>query len=313
MPEQSATHVADRTQLIGIAIAACGSILMSFGAVMIRQIETATSWQIIFYRSIGLFAGLFLLFAIRNRGHIHASLSAGFTRAVAAGPFQALASIFFILALTHTTIANAMMTLSATPLVVAALGWLVLHEQVTRLTLAAMIVAGIGIALMTIDGVTIGTGLGSIFAIATVLSFAMYIVMLRRGSRNGDVDMLPAVLVGALVAGCVSLFALPSFHIGMHDLIVCLTWGAAVQTIGVALVMTSARYISAGEISLMVLFESVCGPIWAWLFVGEVPRVMTIVGGSLAIGAIAVWLLIRIQQDRTNRRLVATVPSEGIP
>ena len=70
----SATHVTDSTQLIGIAIAACGSILMSFGAVMIRQIETATSWQIIFYRSIGLFAGLFLLFAIRNRGHIHASL-----------------------------------------------------------------------------------------------------------------------------------------------------------------------------------------------------------------------------------------------
>jgi drug/metabolite transporter (DMT)-like permease len=140
----------------------------------------------------------------------------------------------------------------------------------------------------------------------------MYIVMLRRGSRNGDVDMLPAVLVGAVVAGCVSLFALPSFHIGMHDLIVCLTWGAAVQTMGVALVMTSARYISAGEISLMVLFESVCGPTWAWLFVGEVPRALTIVGGSLAIGAIAVWLLIRIQQDRTSRRLVA-LASEGIP
>ena len=85
-----------------------------------------------------------------------------------AGPFQALASIFYILSLTHTTIANAMMTLSATPLVVAALGWLVLQEHVTRLTLAAMIVAGIGIALMTIDGVTIGMGLGSIFAIANV-------------------------------------------------------------------------------------------------------------------------------------------------
>ena len=87
----------------------------------------------------------------------------------------------------------------------------------------------------------------------------MYIVMLRRGSRNGDVDMLPAVLVGALVAGCVSLVALPSFHIGMHDLLVCLAWGAAVQTIGVALVMASARFISAGEISLMVLFESSAG------------------------------------------------------
>jgi drug/metabolite transporter, DME family len=299
--------------LIGVAIAACGSILLSFGAVMIRQIETATSWQIIFYRSIGLFAGLFVLFALRNRGHISTSLGAGFTRAIAAGPFQGFASIFFILSLTHTTIANAMMTLSATPLVVAAIGWLVLHEQVTRVTLAAMIVAGIGIGLMTVDGVTIGTGLGSILAIANVFSFAIYIVMLRRGSRRGDVDMLPTALVGALVAGGVSLVALPSFEIGMHDLLICLAWGAAVQTIGVALVMASARFISAGEISLMVLFESVCGPLWAWVFVGEIPRLMTIVGGSLTVGAIAIWIWIRMQRERASRGAALNIPTEVAP
>jgi DME family drug/metabolite transporter len=309
----SPSHKTERSQPIGIAIAASGSILLSFGAVMIRQIETATSWQIIFFRSIGLFAGLFVLFALRNKGHVRTSLSAGLTRAIAAGPFQGLASIFFILSLTHTTIATAMMTLAATPLVVAAIGWLVLRERVTRATLMAMVVAGTGISLMTIDGVAIGTGLGSLFAIANVLSFAMYIVMLRRGSRSGDVDMLPAALVGAIVAGGVSLLALPSFQISLHDLLICLAWGAGVQTIGVALVMTSARFISAGEISLMVLFESVCGPVWAWMFVGEVPRLMTIVGGALTVVAIAVWILIRMQQERVSRRPSLTVPTEVTP
>src|SRR5262249_32512856 len=151
---------------------------------------------------MGLFAGLFLLFSIRNWGRLHKSFVTGFTHTVAAGPFWGLAAIFFILSLKHTTIATTMMTLSATPLIVAAVAYLLLHEKVTWATLVTMVVAGIGISLMAIDSVAIGTGLGSLFAVANVVSVAIYIVMVRRGSRGRNLDMLPAGLIGALVAVC---------------------------------------------------------------------------------------------------------------
>jgi drug/metabolite transporter (DMT)-like permease len=285
---------------LGIMLAAAGETVLSFSGVVIRHVESATSWQIIFYRSIGLLTGLSILYAIRNAGRLKASFMASVPRALSVGPFQGLASIFFILALANTTIANAMLTLSATPLIAAVLGRIILRERVPVVTVLAMLGAVTAIAIMTYDGFNSGVGLGSLFAVANAFAFATYIVMLRRSSRfrrAGEFDMFPAVMVGAIVAGSISLIPIHSFNISAHDLVVCLFWGAGVQTVGVALMTTSARMIPAAELSIMVLLESIGGPIWAWLLIGELPGALTISGGVLMITVIVAWSLIRLSQE----------------
>ena len=286
---------------LGIILAATGEIILSFGGVVIRQIESATSWQIIFYRSIGLLVGLSILYVIRNAGRLKASFTESVPRALSVGPFQGLASIFFILALVHTTIANATLTLSATPLIAGVLGRIFLRERVPVVTVLGMLGAATAIAIMTYDGFNSGAGLGSVFAIANAFAFATYIVMLRRSSRfrhAGKFDMFPAVMVGAIVAGSISLIPMHSLIISTHDLIICFFWGAGVQTAGVALMTTSARMIPAAELSILVLLESVGGPIWAWLLIGELPGALTISGGALMMAVIAAWSLIRLRQER---------------
>lgn len=300
---------AGSSQLRGIAFACFGAVILSFSAVMIRQIEYATSWQIIFYRSIGLFWGLLSLFALRNRGHVLRSLTNGFSRVIAAGPFQGMASIFFILALTHTTIANALLTLSATPLLTSVVGWLIIRERVPGTTLMAMAGAAAGIGIMTFESIRIGSGIGSLFAIASALAFSIYIVMLRRGSRNSDIDMLPAVIVGAMCAIFISIFIIKPFAIGWHDLFICLAWGAIVQTSGLALVTMSVRVVPAAELALIVLLESVLAPIWAWRLFNEIPRLVTIVGGSLTVVTIGIWIALRIPQER--KRLASRLKQKG--
>lgn len=202
---------------LGVMSACAGAVVLSFGAIAVREIEASSSWQIMFHRSIGLIAGASLLFAVRNRGRIAGSLSDGFWRGLYAGPFLGVASVFYILSLTHTTIANAMMTFTATPLLVAGIAWLVMREPVRRTTIIAMIFAATGIGIMSFDNIGSGTSIGSLYAICNAIAFALYFVMLRRGSRSGDVDMLPAIVIAASIAGVAGWFGSQDFQIPLRD------------------------------------------------------------------------------------------------
>jgi drug/metabolite transporter (DMT)-like permease len=281
----------------GLLVGCIGSIIVSLGAVAVREIGAAEDWQIVFYRAVGLLTGLSALFMFRHRGAVKATWAAGAGAAFAAGPFQGLASVFFVLALTHTTIANAMMTMVATPILAALIGWIILKERVTPSTIIAIAGVAVGISLMTIDGVGTGTGTGSFYAIASAMALAIYLVMLRRGSAGAG-DMLSAATVGAAVAILVSAVAIKSFAIEPYEAIICLFWGAVLQTLGAALLTLSARSVPAVELSLIIVLESILGPVWAWTFFREMPGAMTIVGGFVTVIVIALWSLMRVSRER---------------
>src|SRR4029453_7558993 len=93
---------ANKAHLLGILLALSGVLILSFSGVVVRNLERADSWQIIFYRAMGLVVGLSLLLFIRNRGHVKAVIRIALPTAAIAGPLQAASSMCFILALTHT-------------------------------------------------------------------------------------------------------------------------------------------------------------------------------------------------------------------
>jgi DME family drug/metabolite transporter len=251
----------------------------------------------VFYRSLGLMAGLSALFIFRYSGHLRATIAASAGAALAAGPFQGIASVFFVLALTHTTIANAMMTQVATPILAAIIGRGILGERVNPVTIAAIVAVALGIALMTLDGLSAGTSAGSLYAIVSAVALAIYLVMLRRGSTE-KTDMLTAAMVGALSAMAISAAATKTFAIGPYEAMICLLWGSLLQTTGAAFLTISARSVPAAELSVIIVLESILGPIWGWLVVGEIPGVMTIIGGSFTAMVIAVWSAARVSHER---------------
>jgi drug/metabolite transporter (DMT)-like permease len=201
------------------------------------------------------------------------------------------------LALTHTTIANAMMTMIATPVLAAIIGRVILGERVAAVTIAAIFGVVAGIALMTIDGISAGMGLGSLYAVVSATSLAIYLVMLRRGSAGAG-DMLFAAQLGALIAMIISAMAVKSFVTGPYEAMICLVWGAVSQTVGAVLLTVSARSVPAAELSLIIVLESILGPIWAWIFVGEMPGTMTLIGGLLTAMVIVAWSLARVSHER---------------
>lgn len=289
-----------------LVVTALGSLILSSGGLLARQMEGATGWQIIFYRSIGLFVGLWVLFGVRHREMAFSRVRETWKAALLAGPFQGAASIFFILALMQTTVANAMLPMSCVPLIAAGLGWLILGEPIRLVTVIALCFAGLGVAVMTAGGAAQGTTSGAALALANAFSFALYLVLVRRETRHGGGDMLPAVMVGSLLAGTTAAFVTPSFAISAHDLLICIVWGSLVQCTGVACVIFGARRLFAAELSLLTLVESASGPLLVWIILSERPGNWSILGGLIVLSVVALWLLEQIVRERNARARAST-------
>jgi drug/metabolite transporter (DMT)-like permease len=124
---------------------------------------------------------------------------------------------------------------------------------------------------------------------------------LHHGDDAGEGgDMLPAVLMGAVLSALVTLpLALP-FSASPHDLGLLGLLGVVQLAIPCLLAMTVTRVLKAPEIALLGLLEVVFGVLWAWLGAGEAPSVPVLGGGALVLGALVVneWLGMRAPRPR---------------
>jgi drug/metabolite transporter (DMT)-like permease len=288
MADSAAILGRDAAYAPGIGLVLTAGVFMSIGGIVVRLMDSATPWQIIGYRSIALGITLLVVLAARNRGSLIAAFrSAGLT-GVVAGTCIATANICFIFSITHTTVANTLFMLSAAPFFAALLGRLLIGEVVRHATWVAMAVALVGVAVMVGEGVAVGGLFGNLAALGAAMGFAAFTVALRRGKA---VDMLPAVCVGATVAmlasGAMALAGGDGLAITAYDLALCALLGVVQVGFGLIVFTLGSRHVPAAELALLSMTEVVLGPLWVWLGVGEVPSMLTVIGGAVLMTAIA--------------------------
>lgn len=277
-------------------LVACAGLLWSTLGLGVRLMEEATAWQIVFYR--GLFQALAVTgwVLLRHRGRVlDAFRSIGWAGVVAA---IGLGTAYngMILALSLTSVATVVFVLGATPLVTGVLAWWLLSERVRPATGVAMAIALSGIAVMTFGGSGAGHGLGVLAAGVAVLGNAVFAVALRYGR---SVDMLPAVALAGMVAALLSAPWVSSLALTPRDLALCAYLGGFALAVGLALFTVGSRSLSAVELPLIAMTESVLAPVWVWVVLGEEAAAATLFGGALVLGAV---LLQALKGDRTTAR-----------
>ncbi len=268
-------------RLYAMLLMIASSIVISFGGLIIRHIETADTWQINFYRSIAFASaiGVFLIFrygksTLRQFGSIGRS-------GVFAGCLLALAGIAFLQAITNTTVAATLFTLSSIPFITGVFAWIFLSEKIKQTTLISMICAASGILIMILEGFTIGTVFGNLMALFCALGFSGYATIIR---RNRTVEMLPTFIVSsAIVILIVLVVKSGDVVVPLYDVILCFTLGGIVAGFSNALFIISSRHLLAAELTFFMLLEFALGPVWVWLFINEVPTQWTIIGGFIVI------------------------------
>ena len=270
---------------LALLLVIASSVANSGSGLIVRSMDSADGWQIIFYRSCFLAMTLSIVFAVQSGRRVRAELRELRPWALLGSLCIASVNTCFILALTYTTVANTMFLLSAAPFFAALLGWLVLRERVERGVWLAMGVALAGMGVMVWDGIGAGTLLGNALAVTAAFSFGAFVVILRKGR---GVNMLPVVILGTVLGGTNAAFMSGwALSISLHDVALLFLWGALLSGTVHLIFTWGSRHVPGAELTLLVLIEFILAPLWVWLVIDERPSLATLIGGALVMASVA--------------------------
>ena len=271
----------------GVALVLAAGSLWSLMGLGLRQIEAATVWQILFWRSIGMVPVLLAFIWWTSNGRpLEAIRRIGLAGAIGGfGLVFAFAGAIY--AIQTTTIANAVFLFTASPFVAAVLGWIVLGERVRPWTWAAIGLAVFGMYLMVREGLAIGALAGNIAALLSAAGFGAFSVCLRWGKVG---QMLPVSMLGGvfsvIVAGAILITRGEPIVVSGWDMGVSLAIGAAILALGMVMFTLGSKVIPAAELTLLSLIEVLLAPVWVFLFLGETASAGTFVGGGVLLAAV---------------------------
>lgn len=291
----------------------CAALLWSIAGVVARQLESARSFEVTFWRSAFNAAALALLLAAwRGPGPLWRTFKQGGRALWLSGLCWCVMYTAFMVALTLTTVANVLVTMALAPLFTALLSRALLGHRLPVRTWTAIAAAGLGIAWMY--GVQFSAGearhvLGTLVALAVPLAAATNWTLLQHlnrpaavrdpaGSvarqaagaapapRDATADMLSAVLLGAVLSAALTLPLAWPFAASAHDLGWLALLGVVQLAVPCLMAVVAARSLSAPEASLLSLLEVLFGVAWAWLGAGEAPAASVLAGGALVLAAL---------------------------
>jgi drug/metabolite transporter (DMT)-like permease len=268
----------------GVALMVAAGLCWSTGGIFVRNIAATDGWEIVFWRSVFMAAFLFAALLWWHRGAVWSRIAAVGLPGVLSGALLAATFFFFVLSLMRNTAANTFVLMATGPFFVAVFGLAFLGERVPARTWTAIGVALAGIALMFADGLDAGRSVGNLLALGVPTAFALNVVVLRR--MHARVDMVPAVLIAGLISIAVALpFAWP-LEPTRGDLAILAPMGILQLGLGCLLMTRATRYLSASEIGLLALIETILAPLWVWIGVGERPTELALLGGAIVLGAL---------------------------
>ncbi len=279
-------------RIVGVALVLGSALCFSLAGVLIREVDSASEWQVVYWRSAGFVIAVAIVLALRHRRRFfQAFIDVGWIGVVGSLGL-ALGSVCYIWALFSTTIANAVFFFGALPFISGFFAWLLFDERLRRESWLIMAVAFGGIVVMVYGGLTGGRWFGNLLAAIGIIGYTVLVLALRAGRK---VDMMPLLCLGGIIGGGVAFAIEGGGAISLHDAVVSLVLGVVSVSFGFMLFTLGARYVRAGELSLLSNLELILAPLWVWLWITEVPSNATLLGGAVIIGAIALQAIISIR------------------
>jgi drug/metabolite transporter (DMT)-like permease len=292
------------------------TLLWSIAGVVTRQLESAARFEITFWRSAFTALSLLVILPVwrhfdRLQGLIaeeknrsgwlqhHWGVPRGSRAFWISGACWSVMFTAFMLALTFTSVANVLIIMSVGPLFTALVARVFIGQRLALRTWLAIMVAGLGIVYMYgtqfvealaepgID--TTGLVMGSLIALCVPMAAAVNWTVVQRGQTHGEqIDLVPSVLLGAVISSLLTLPLAFPFAATSTDIAWLAMLGLFQLAIPCALCVVCARVLKAPEVSLLALLEVVFGILLAWVLVHEVPGTEVLMGGSVVIAALVV-------------------------
>jgi drug/metabolite transporter (DMT)-like permease len=280
----------------GVLLITLSMIAFSSAGFFTRLIQLDV-WTMLFWR--GLFAGLTILCITiaQERRHTLAAMRAVGGPGLAVALSSTAATILYLNAFRRTSVADVAVIFAAAPFVTAGLGWLWLGISEAWTTLAASLVALLGVSVMVGGAATEGHLIGDLLAFGMTVCMAIMMLILRQQQAT---PMLPAACLSALLCPLLVWPFCTPFTVGAGDMLELFLFGTTQFGLGLALLTVGGRWVSATENALLNALEAPLAVAWVWLCFGETPSGTSVVGGIVVVAAVVAQVLLG------NRRRLAS-------
>ena len=276
-----------------------GSLLAFVGVMFITpdslfiRLSSIDTWELLFYRgAIPSVVILIALILFYKSNLIKVTLAMGLTGLFYALTFS-ITNITFIVSIQNTNVANTLVMIATAPMLSAILAAVFLKENPDKNTWIAILITFLAVVYIFFDSFKLGNFFGDIFGLITALGLAVGANIIR---SVRDKDLVPAAVIGKFLVAIFALFFVDNLTLqGRDNIIVPLM---CIMCVGIpfVLVTIAPRFITAAEVNLFFLLETIIGPIWVWLIIKEQPSIETIYGGILIIITIAVHSFYKLKK-----------------
>jgi drug/metabolite transporter (DMT)-like permease len=264
------------------------ALLWSTAGVVTRHLESARSFEVTFWRSLFTVLSLLVILPLFKGWAVFGQMLKGGKALWLSGLCWSVMFTAFMVALTLTTVANVLVTMALGPLLTALVARVFTNHRIAVRTWLAIALAGVGIVWMYGGQADLSAQLtGTLVALLVPIAAASNWTVVQHSQAHGQkIDLIPAVLVGAVISSLVTLPLAWPFAATPHDVGLLAFLGLTQLAIPCVLSVWCTSKLKAPEISLLALLEIIFGILLVWLGAGEAPGNSVLYGGTLVIGAL---------------------------
>ena len=250
--------------------------------IRLSHIET---WGLLFYRgAIPIITDIIALLMIYKANFFKLLFSMGRPGIFYAVTFS-ITNITFLISIQNTNVANTLIMIAMAPMLSAVLGAIFLKENPDKKTWIAILITFLAAIYIFYDSIQLGNILGDIFGFVTALGLAIGAVIVRSAKEK---NLVPSAMIGKLLVAVFALFFVKDLELINTDIFIVPLMCILCVAIPFVLVTIAPRFITAAEVNLFFLLETIFGPIWVWLVIKEQPSLETIIGGIVIILTLAI-------------------------
>jgi len=276
----------------GMLIAFTAIMFITPDSLFIR-LATIDSWNLIFYRGLIPFVVVFFgLLFIYKTNLIKEIINNGWHGFFYAFTFT-ITNIVFVISIENTSVANTLIMIALAPMLSAIISLIFLKENPDTKTWVAIIITTLSVVYIFYDALNVGDLLGNFLGLVCAAGLATGAVIIRSAKR---ISLVPSAMMGKLMVALIALLFSNQLKLEGNDTLIIPLMCVMCVAIPFVLVTLAPRYITAAEVNLFFLLETILGPLWVWLVIKEQPSFETIVGGVVIIATIAIHSVLALKR-----------------
>ena len=276
----------------GTILAITGTLLITPDSLFIR-LANLESWNLIFYRGfipfIIVFIGLLIIYKTKLINELINNGWHGFAYACV----FTITNIVFVISIENTNVANTLIMIALAPMLSAIISLIFLKENPDQKTWVAIIITTLSVIYIFYDALDAGDFLGNFLGLVCATGLAVGAVIIRSAKK---ISLVPSAMLGKLMVALIALFFANQLKLEGYDLTIIPLMCIMCVAIPFVLITLAPRYITAAEVNLFFLLETILGPIWVWMVIHERPSIETITGGIVIIVTIGIHSFLTLKR-----------------